>query len=241
LLIMGLDTSTRVCSVALLNDGELVGEYTQNVKKTHSQRLLPLISCLLDDTGTDRKDLDAVAVAVGPGSFTGLRIGIATARALAQGLGLQAVGVSTLRALAENLSGHRILVCPMLDARRDQVYAALYRPYDAPAAAGNTDFETLLAPTALSIHELVARLRLSGGRVCFPGDGQARYLDLLHEEIGNRYTAIPSALALNRASSVATCAARKLGASPGQYSFLDLRPEYLRVPEAERRRREKDT
>ncbi len=130
MLILGLDTSTQVCSVALLNNGTLVGEYTQNVKKTHSQRLLPLISRLLADTGTDKKDLDAVAVAVGPGSFTGgLRIGIATAKALAQGLKLQAVGVSDPGgALAENLSGHHILACPMLDARRDQVYAALYRP-----------------------------------------------------------------------------------------------------------------
>ncbi|NLZ28975.1 MAG: tRNA (adenosine(37)-N6)-threonylcarbamoyltransferase complex dimerization subunit type 1 TsaB [Firmicutes bacterium] len=241
MLILGLDTSTRVCSVALLNGGELVGEYTQNVSKTHSQRLLPLISCLLDDTGTDRKDLDAVAVAIGPGSFTGLRIGIATARALAQGLGLQAVGVSTLRALAENLSGRRIIVCPMLDARRDQVYAALYRPYAESAGGGSADFETLLAPTALSIHELVARLRPFEDRVCFPGDGQARYLTLLHKEMGNRYTAISPALALNRASSVAVCAARKMKAFPGQYSYFDLRPEYLRVPEAERRRREKDT
>ncbi len=130
MLVLALDTTTRVCSVALLESEEntLLAEYTQNIKKTHSQRLLPLIDDILEDTSTDIGALGAIAVAAGPGSFTGLRIGVSTARGLAQGLNIPAVGVSTLEALAGNLAtlpGE--LICPILDARRDQVYAALYR------------------------------------------------------------------------------------------------------------------
>ena len=129
----------------------------------------------------------------------------------------------------------------MLDARRDQVYAALYRPFSAVTDDYNASFKMLMEPAALSIHDLAARLRPFNEQICFPGDARVKYDTYLRDELGDRYAKIPSVLALNRASSVAVCAARKLKASPSQYSLYDLQPEYLRIPEAERRRQEEST
>ena len=250
MLILALDTATRVCSVALWkgDTGDMVAEYTQNIKKTHSQRLLPLVDQVLTDTATDKSHIEAIAVAAGPGSFTGLRIGVSTARALAQGLKVPAVGVSTLEALAGNLSTVRNeLICPLLDARRDQVYSALYR-YDTAHPGQQCKDESkctlknILSPRALSINDLLSIINQYQERVYFPGDGLFKYAPFLQEELGNRFAEIPSHLALNRASAVARCAAEKLlhAEYPLQeeYSLYDLQPYYLRLPEAERKYRQ---
>ncbi len=255
MLILALDTATRVCSTALIDssDGRLIAEYTQNIKKTHSQRLMPLIDNLIQDTSTSKCDLFAVAVAAGPGSFTGLRIGVSTARGLAQGLGVPAVGVSTLEALAYNLATVKgDLICPILDARRDQVYTALFRFHHRISEDGEGDtfrnaaaksvldevkLEVLQDPGAMSINELMQILDRFKEPVYFPGDGIFKYKTYLYEQLGERFREVPSMLALNRASSVASCALRKikLSADPIEdFSFYHLQPQYLRLPEAER-------
>ena len=109
----------------MLRDDVLLAELTLNVKKTHSEKLMPLVDKLLQESGVEREQLQSIAVAAGPGSFTGIRIGVATARALAQGLAIPAVGVPTLEALAEGVTAPGALICPLLDARRNQVYTAL--------------------------------------------------------------------------------------------------------------------
>lgn len=223
--------------MALTSDDNLLAGYTQNIKKTHSQRLLPLIDAVLKDTGTEKGYIGAVAVAAGPGSFTGLRIGVATARGLARGLNISAVGVSTLEALAENIpAGKNELICPALDARRDQVYTALYsRPDSTPGGEPGQ----LLEPSALSVDELMEKLRDYREKVYFPGDALQRYGEYFRRELGDRYGALPPSLALNSAASVCRCALRKMkrgtGTAAAGFPLYRLQPFYLRVPGAERR------
>ena len=124
--ILALDSSGLVASVAVVEDAELRGEYTINYKKTHSQTLLPMLEEIVQSTGLDLKEIDAIAIAAGPGSFTGLRIGSATAKGLGLALKKPIVPVSTVDALAYNMYGTDCLVCPIMDARRNQVYTGIY-------------------------------------------------------------------------------------------------------------------
>lgn len=235
MLILGLDTATRVCGVSLLKEDILVAEYTQNLNKTHSQRLMPLIHHILTDTGHLPADLTAVAVASGPGSFTGIRIGVATARGLAQGLGIAAVGVSTLRALAESIPAPGNLICPILDARRSQVYTSLYRcSRKEKGAQTQTELTELLPPSALSLSILLEKLLTYSEPVIFCGDGLPVFVPMLREELGGRCLEVIHPLTLNRASVVAWCARRQLLEHPGDYPYARLLPVYLRAPEAER-------
>lgn len=124
--ILGIDSSGLVASAAVVEDDNLLAEYTVNYKKTHSQTLLPMIDEIVRMTELDLNTLDGIAVAAGPGSFTGLRIGSATAKGLGLALGKPLVEIPTLEGLAYNLYGTEKLVCPMMDARRNQVYTGIY-------------------------------------------------------------------------------------------------------------------
>lgn len=124
--ILGIDSSGLVASVALQSDDKLVGEYTIHNKKTHSQTLLPMIHDMLEMADVSVKELDAIAIASGPGSFTGLRIGAATAKGLGGALSIPLIAVPTLEGLAYNLAGAEALVCPIMDARRQQAYYGIY-------------------------------------------------------------------------------------------------------------------
>ena len=125
--ILGLDSSGIVASVAIVEDENLIAEYTVNYKKTHSQTLLPMLDELVKMTELDLDTIDAIAVAAGPGSFTGLRIGSATAKGLGLALKKPLVEIPTVDALAYNLYDSRALICPIMDARRSQVYTGIYR------------------------------------------------------------------------------------------------------------------
>jgi tRNA threonylcarbamoyladenosine biosynthesis protein TsaB len=228
-LILGLDTTTQSCSVALLQGETLLAEYTLNIRKTHSQRLMPLVKGMLRDGEVEREELQAVAVAAGPGSFTGIRIGVATARGLAQGLGIPAIGVSTLEALAEAVPTPGALICPLLDARRDQVYTALYR------REREGDLEALIPPAAMGISQLLARLEEHGEPVHLLGDGLGRYGSYLAEALAHRAVILSPPLRLNRAGLVALRGRRLLQELPSPPGYLELLPVYLRRPEAERR------
>ena len=230
MLILGLDTTTLACSAALLDGETLLAEYTLNIRKTHSERLMPLLHALLQESQVEREQLEAIAVAAGPGSFTGIRIGVATARALAQGLNIPVTGVSTIRALAEAVAAPGALICPLLDARRSEVYTALYRREPFPPRG----LEMLLAPAALEIGALTEKLKRYNEPVIFTGEGAPAYSEHLVLELGEKAVLPQPPQRLCRAAWVALCGRRILAKNP-QASFHEVLPQYLRRPEAERR------
>lgn len=231
MLLLAIDTTTRVCSVALGDHEKIWAEYQLNGKNTHSQRLMPLIVSLFRDSGIDKSRLEGVALTIGPGSFTGIRIGMATAKGLCQGLNIPAVGVMTLDALAEACTFFPGLICPILDARKNQVYTALYR-----GAAG--DPEMLQPAAALSIDELGHKLAAYEDEVIFLGDAVESYGGALRQILGQRYREMPLPSRLNRAALVLQKGI-KLWQEKGPVSPYALKPLYIRLPEAERRLQER--
>jgi tRNA threonylcarbamoyladenosine biosynthesis protein TsaB len=224
--VLAIDTSSLVASVALVDDDRLVAEYTINHKKTHSEKLMPVIDRLLEDCETDIADIDAIAVASGPGSFTGLRIGASTAKGLAHALNKPVIGISTLDGLACNLPYCKGLICPIMDARRNQVYTALYR-WD------RQDLCRIKPPTALTIEELADDLGAMGETVVFLGDGVPVHREFLQAGIGRLALFAPSNCDRQRASSIGKLAMDRLvkGLTERYDKFA---PFYLRKSQAER-------
>ncbi len=230
MIILGIDTTTLSCSVALLQHETVLAEATLNIKKTHSERLMPLLDNLLTESGIEREALEAIAVAAGPGSFTGLRIGVSTARALAQGLSIPAVSVCTLEALAEAIPFPGTLICPLLDARRSQVYTALYRRTHEPPHA----LLKIIGPAALALADLVLKLKSYDQPVIFIGEGLNSYASALVYALPPGSAVITAApFRFCRASLVALVGQRQLAANP-KSTYEELLPIYLRLPEAER-------
>ena len=170
--LLALDSSGLVASVAVLEDDRLLAEYTINYKKTHSQTLLPMLDEIGKMIELDLNSLDAIAVAAGPGSFTGLRIGAATAKGLGLALDKPLIGVPTVDALAYNLYDARQLICPMMDARRSQVYTGIYRFEDGK-------MNIITGQKAVKVEELMGELNALGQEVIFLGDGVPVYADLI--------------------------------------------------------------
>ncbi|MCG0240038.1 MAG: tRNA (adenosine(37)-N6)-threonylcarbamoyltransferase complex dimerization subunit type 1 TsaB [Firmicutes bacterium] len=228
MLILGFDTATAACTVALVEDGRLLAELTVVSPRVHSARLLPLIAQVFQEAGRDRRELAAVAAGVGPGSFTGLRIGLSAAKALAFALGIPCVPVSTLAAIAAGLPSGSGLVAPLLDAKRGEVYTALYQVEpagDEPAAApGLTEMvPPRLVPLGAWLEEL-DRLR-NGASVFLAGDA-------VPAEVPEWAVPVPHGLRLPRGWAVAALAARAVAA--GQTVAPEaLAPVYLRRSEAE--------
>ncbi len=227
MLLLAIDTTTNVCSVALGERDKLWAEITFNTKKTHSQRLMPALQSLLKGADVDKKQLQGIAVALGPGSFTGIRIGMATVQGLSQGLGIPVIGVMTLDALAEGCGFLPKLICPLLDARREQVYTCLYR-------GGAEGPQALELPAALPLDELIARIKGFDEDVLFSGDALGIFREKLQASLGSRYIEMPFASRLNRASLVLQKGLRDWEKA-GPASAYDLKPYYIRLPEAERR------
>jgi tRNA threonylcarbamoyladenosine biosynthesis protein TsaB len=228
MLILALDSSTSLGSVALVRHGALVAEYTLSVRRTHAERLLPAVGQILADAGLAPVDLDALAVTTGPGSFTGLRIALATAKGLAYALNRPAVGVSTLKALAFGVAGWADWVCPLLDARRGEAYAALYRTLPGGGVERSSDYLARSLPAILDELERVA----PAGRVALVGDAVPLHSALLRERLRERAVFPGEAVAGLRAAWVGALAAERLGR--GESDPLDkLVPLYVRPPEAE--------
>lgn len=230
--ILGIDSSGLAATVALQCDDILVGEYTIHNKKTHSQTLLPMIHDLLDRAEVSVKDLDAIAVAAGPGSFTGLRIGASTAKGLGQALDIPLVAVPTLEGLAYNLAGADALVCPIMDARRDQAYYGIYD------VSGELP-ETIVEQDAASIDVVIRKVQETDRNVIFVGDGVPVFEKRLAAELDGRYRLGADSVRYQRASSIAAlgrCYLR-LGKEMPAAQFA---PVYLRLSQAERERQKKE-
>ena len=230
--ILGLDSSGLVASVAIVEDSDLRGEYTVNYKKTHSQTLLPMLDEVAKMIELDLNTIDAIAIAGGPGSFTGLRIGSATAKGLGLALNKPIVSVPTVDALAYNLVGHRDMVCPLMDARSNQTYTGLYR------FRGN-EMQTIREQCAVGIDEIIATVNEQNEAVVFLGDGVPVFKDYIAENCTVPYSYAPAHMNKQRAGAVAVLG--MLRYEQGQFeAAADHKPDYLRLSQAERERMEEE-
>ena len=230
--ILGLDSSGIVASVAIVEDDALIAEYTVNYKKTHSQTLLPMLDEIVRMTELDLDSLDAIAVAGGPGSFTGLRIGSATAKGLGLALKKPLIGVPTVEALAYNLYDTSGLICPIMDARRKQVYTGIYRFEDH-------QLKVVEDQMAVPITELLEKLNGYGEPVTFLGDGVPVFRAVITEQLKVPFSFAPAHVNKQRAAAVA--ALGMVYYREGKFeSAAEHQPDYLRVSQAERERAERE-
>lgn len=228
--IIGLDSATQVASVAVVEDDKLLAELTFNMKKNHSERLMPMLALMLEEIGMDLDDITGFAVAVGPGSFTGLRIGLATMKSLAYVKDKPILAVPTLDGLAANLEGCQGIICPILNARRNEVYTALYR------WNGNCH-QRLTKYMATGLAALAKIIAKEGSGVTFLGDGVPLYRKTLESLIPQARFAT-SSNAICRGAHIARLGLDKL--KQGQVSdYFSLEPLYIRESEAEVKWREK--
>lgn len=224
--VLAVDTSSIVASVAVLDDNKLIGEYTVNHKRTHSETLLPMIKELLNACELKTKDIDIFAASIGPGSFTGLRIGVATIKALAHSVDKPVVGIPTIDALAYNLNYCSNLIVPIMDARRDRVYTGMYKWSD-------NKFEVIKAQDVIEIETLLDELQDREEAIIFNGDGCDVYREIITKKLDSKAVFAPSCVNMPKASSVAQLAFKKAQKNELQ-SYYDLVPEYLRKSQAER-------
>ena len=229
--ILGLDSSGIVASVAIVEDDVLIAEYTVNYKKTHSQTLLPMLDEIAKMTELDLNSIDAIAVAAGPGSFTGLRIGSATAKGLGLALKKPLIAIPTVEGLAYNLYDISGLICPIMDARRNQVYTGIYR--------FEKKFETVMDQDAMDMGELIGKLNGMGERVIFLGDGVPVYEKQIAEKMTVPYDLAPAHVNRQRAASVAALGAVYFAEGKTE-TAMEHKPDYLRKSQAEREREERE-
>lgn len=230
MLILAFETSAKAASVALLDETRLLGEAYQNTGMTHSQTLLVMAEDLLKQCGKTVQDVTAVAVAAGPGSFTGVRIGVAAAKGFSWGAELPCYGVSTLEAMALSLGAYDGYVCPVMDARRSQVYNGLFR--------AEKGVLTRIAPDrAISLAQLEQELAALEGPVFLVGDGSDLTYRTLSERISNLVA--PAEHRTHQRAVGVAIAARSLARAGAAPSGGELVPNYLRLSQAEREKLEK--
>jgi tRNA threonylcarbamoyladenosine biosynthesis protein TsaB len=229
--ILAIDSSGLVASAAIWegNPGEkgcILAVSSTDHKKTHSQTLLPMIDSICKETSAEAQDFDAVAISAGPGSFTGLRIGSATAKAIAMAADVPVIEVPTLSGLAYNLWGAGSYVCPMMDARRNQVYTALY-------SFENGKLVTHIEGEAVAVEEMIERINSLGKEVIFLGDGADAYKQILESSVKVSFGFAPAHLNRQNAASVAVLGS-VMYAEGLTVNADDHSPTYLRVSQAER-------
>ncbi len=223
--ILSIDTATKVTGLAVHFKGNLVAESFLHTGKTHSERLMPMVLQLLKQAGIGFGDLGAVTVAAGPGSFTGLRIGMATAKGIAQVRQIPLIGINTLDALAQNGLGFEGLVAPVLDARKDEIYTALYRKMEG-------ELSLLGEYEAVKPAALAEKLGAMGEKVLFVGDAVPVYREMFEARLGERAVFLPDGLSLPRGAHVGALAAKRL-ARGERDDLYALKPCYIRPSEAE--------
>lgn len=233
MVILGIEAAARNCSAAVYEEGILLAEIRSNAGMTHSETLLPMVDKALSLAGKTIDECGAIALTKGPGSFTGLRIGAATAKGLALGLGKPLIPVGTLEALTFMSGVEHVIRVGIMDARRHQVYTAAYR-------TDTTGEEVVVAPEAMPAEELLEILKKTEGDTLFFGDAVPLYRNLFKEGLQERYHEAPVPMRELNAASVCALAAELLekdpsAAIPGDELVLD----YLRKPQAERERDER--
>jgi tRNA threonylcarbamoyladenosine biosynthesis protein TsaB len=227
---LAIDSATPVAGLALLNNQKVICEEFINYKKTHSETLMPGVNRILHDCELTPNDLDVIAVTIGPGSFTGLRIGLATAKGLSMACGKPLVGISTLDVLAHNIVFSSNLVCPLLDARKQEVYTAFF--------AADGDIPQRLTPDlACSPQDMAARTRdmaLATGKshIILLGDGFYPYEEYFREYFKEDLQVAPGSLMLPRAAALGSLAWQRAKNNDFDDAFT-LRPVYVRLSEAE--------
>lgn len=222
--ILALDTSAVTASAAVMRDGVIAGSVSFTNGLTHSQTIMPMVDYCLKGASVTADEIDLFAVSSGPGSFTGLRIGVGTVKGMAYACGKPCAGVSTLKALAFNIAPTDAVVVPIMDARRSQVYCAAYRYL-------GSELSELYPPSAMGIDELCGSLK---EKAVFVGDGVRAYRDRIYEIMGAKAIFAPPQLCLQNAGSVCFAALSEESVPPEKLEVV-----YLRKPQAEREREEK--
>ncbi len=228
--VLAIESSSMVASVAIVSEDVLLAEYTVNHKKTHSQTLLSMIDEIVTMLELDLTDIDAIAVSGGPGSFTGLRIGSSTGKGLGLALDKPMIHIPTMDAMAYNFAGTGRLICPMMDARRRQVYYGIYE--------SNQELLVVDEQNLNVIDDVVARINELGREVIFLGDGVPVNEEYIRENVKVPYIIAPAHLNRNKASSVGALAVEYFKAGKVEHAREHL-PNYLRASQAERELAEK--
>ena len=223
MLILSIEASAKAASCALCRDGELIAQYFQAVELTHSKTLLPMVESMLSNSGVTLESVDAIACSHGPGSFTGIRIGVAAVKGLAWAADKRCIGVSTLEAMAYNGVSAGGYVCCVMDARRSQVYNALFEIKNGVPVR-------LCPDRAVSLEELIEDIKMLSGPVFLTGDG-TNVAAKAFDAAGILYRRAPAMLLYQNAAGVAMAAEGK-----DPVSADELLPVYLRLSQAERER-----
>jgi tRNA threonylcarbamoyladenosine biosynthesis protein TsaB len=220
--ILALDSSTNVMGVAVTENGTVLAEYLTQLKLNHSVRLMPAIQQVMNEVGMDPKELDRIAVSKGPGSYTGIRIGVSIAKTLAWTLNKELVGVSTLACLAQNGSQFSGVIAPFFDARRDRVYTGLYKKQ-------GDNIEAIEKDQIVPVEMWLEKLDTGGEPILFIGQDVPKFKDQIRAKLGSRASFAPSSLNVPRPSELAMLAE----ALPPVTSIHHFVPEYLQLAEAE--------
>ena len=229
--ILAIDSSSLVATVAILDEEKILAEYTINHKKTHSQTLLPMLGEIVKMIELDMQEIDAIAISGGPGSFTGLRIGSATAKGLGLALNKPLIHIPTLDAMAFNFYKTEEIICPIMDARRNQVYTGMY-------TFRNGEFEVVLNQVPMGIDELIEKLNEMNKKVVFLGDGVPVFKGYIEENAIFEVDFAPAHLSRQKASSVGALGLVYYKEGKIQ-TASEHGPEYLRLSQAERELNEK--
>lgn len=229
--ILAIDSSSLVATVAILDEEKILAEYTINHKKTHSQTLLPMLGEIVKMIELDMQEIDAIAISGGPGSFTGLRIGSATAKGLGLALNKPLIHIPTLDAMAFNFYKTEEIICPIMDARRNQVYTGMY-------TFRNGEFEVVLNQVPMGIDELIEKLNEMNKKVVFLGDGVPVFKGYIEENATFEVDFAPAHLSRQKASSVGALGLVYYKEGKIQ-TASEHGPEYLRLSQAERELNEK--
>ena len=225
--ILMIDTSGPACGVAIAREGRLVCDMQLVSGRTHSQRVMPMVEAALAMSDMAVSDIDVFGAVTGPGSFTGVRIGVSSVKALAHAAGRPCVGVDALHALAANIQAFDGVVCPILDARAQQVYGAMFRAGDVP--------QRLCEDEAMPLTAFLDRVEATDERALFLGDGVAAMRGAIEARLGGRAQfAAPQHMNLRAGSACAI--AMRLAEQGETTDYLHLLPLYLRAPQAERER-----
>ena len=223
--LLAIDTSGPVCGVAVLEDGRILYEGAAVNKLTHSVSLMPMVEEALNKCSTDISEIELYAAVVGPGSFTGVRIGVSTVKGLSHGSGIPCVAIDALQAMAAGVPYFDGIVCPIQDARAGQVYGAAFTAGEVPTR--------LLEDAPLKLEDYVAQVKSLGERLCFLGDGMPVHRARLAELLGDQAIFASPNVSYLRPASVALLAAQP---DAQELDYLTLMPLYLRAPQAERNR-----